>query len=265
MELVMGTVNLILVIVIFSLLMIYLGIKIYFTVTYQNYDLPLINSANDVISNQDLDEIVHYYQKVFHLEDYHLNYEVTENFITLGSAVKRRKKTLNFSKELFGSVGYELDYLIGTMWFVSQLANRKNHRVRFYDFTNRFGFMINFLLLLLTFLATLIIYLIGTITYDGEITNVTLNFFWTFPLFQMLSFFLFLNFFIIFYILVVLKGKLEKQYTETLNATFNQAFKPYAFDLKAARAYSMGVPTPHNLAFKTTNTKFKWLGPFVRN
>jgi hypothetical protein len=35
--------------------------------------------------------------------------------------------------------------------------------------------------------------------------------------------------------------------------------------LKAARAYSMGVPTPHNLAFKTTNTKFKWLGPFVRN
>jgi hypothetical protein len=27
----------------------------------------------------------------------------------------------------------------------------------------------------------------------------------------------------------------------------------------------MGVPTPHNLAFKTTNMKFKWLGPFVRN
>jgi len=261
----MGTVNLILVIVIFSLLTIYLGIKIYFTVTYQNYQLPLINSANDVISNHDLDQIVHYYQGIFQLNDYQLHYELTENFLTLGSAVSRRKKTITFSKALFGSVGYELDYLLGTLWFVSQLTNRKNHRVRFYDFTNRFGFLINFILLLFGFLASLIVYLIGAITYGGEITNATLNFFWTVPLFPILSFFFFLNFFIIFYILVTLKGKLEKQYTETLNLTFNQEFKTYAFDLNVARAYSMGVPTPHNLAFKTTNMKFKWLGPFVRN
>jgi hypothetical protein len=111
----MGTVNLILVIVIFSLLTIYLGIKIYFTVTYQNYQLPLINSANDVISNHDLDQIVHYYQGIFQLNDYQLHYELTENFLTLGSAVSRRKKTITFSKALFGSVGYELDYLLGTL------------------------------------------------------------------------------------------------------------------------------------------------------
>jgi len=111
----MGTVNLILVVVIFSMILIYLGIKIYFTITYQNYTPPLINSANDVISNQDLDAIVHYYQTTFGLQDYQLNYEVTENFLTLGSGLKHSKKKLMFSKELFGSVGYELDYLIGTM------------------------------------------------------------------------------------------------------------------------------------------------------
>jgi len=54
-----------------------------------------------------------------------------------------------------------------------------------------------------------------------------------------------------------MKGKLEKQYTQALNRTFNQEFKSYAFDLKAARQYSMEVPTPHNLAFKTTSLKFK--------
>jgi len=262
----MNVLNLILLIMIFFMLLAFLFVRIFFTMKYISFDVPRINSGNDVISNQDLNEIVKHYRAVFELEQYEIIFKQTDNLYSLDRGLDKKNKEIVFSKYIFNSVGYELDYILGTLWFLSQRLVKKNSLVRFYNFANNYGFVINFFLFLILFLLTLIIYLVVGVSYHGEIDNRTLMFLWNFPVLQLISFFLFFNSFILYIVLSRVKENIENTFSKEVMANFEKYFKQYSFDLKAARRYAKELPLPHNFAFKTLNlTKEKWLGPFVKN
>jgi hypothetical protein len=158
------------------MLFIFLAIRIYFSVKLLNHQVPLINSANDVISNKDLNQIVKQYQMVFGLQKYQIIFKETEALYNLGKGLNQYKKTITFSKIIFPSVGYELDYLIGTLWFISEKKIHKNHLVRTYDFLNRYGFNLLIIFLLIFLLLSCFIYLVVGVAYGGQVDNEVLRF-----------------------------------------------------------------------------------------
>jgi len=262
----MNILNLSLLIVIFFMLLAFLIVRIFFTSKYIHLDVPRINSGNDVISNHDLNEIVKHYRAVFELNNYEIIFKQTDSFYSLGRGLDKKNKEIVLSKYIFNSVGFEIDYILGTLWLLSQRLVKKNHFVRFYNFTNNYGFIINFFLFLIIFLVYLIVYVIVGVSYHGTIENKVLMFLWNYPILQLICFFLFFNSFILYAGLVRMKERIENAFLKEVMANFEKYFKEYSFDLKAARRYAREMTLPHNFSFRVSNlTKEKWLGPFVKN
>ncbi|PPE05269.1 hypothetical protein [Williamsoniiplasma lucivorax] len=226
---------------------------------YNNWNIPQINSANDVISNESIKTVINTFLKEYKLEDYEVVFTDHHSHFKPFSNLKKHKKQILISKHLFVSVGYELDYIVSKIWLSAQEI-KKNPRAIFYKISIKW---MNWTLMIIAILAYLLQTVISFyLMVVNDLTGIS-NFF-AFLLTSSIGTILLLATFVFFLFNYLLSWKLKEQmelaYNKDTVMIFKNTLSEYYFDFIAAREMATNIRSPLiNFGKKTT----KWFGPFV--
>lgn len=235
------------------------GFYLWFAKWYHDWHVLEINSGHDIIDSQTLDQLITETQKRLKLSDYQLEFEDSDYEQRLFWNLKRRQKKIVFTKRVFPSVGYELDYLLSRLWLSSKELS-KNRLVINYKWVVKYLPYCYLFLIVFCFFAQTIVFFLG-ISQQGTIINPVIDFLWINPIFAFLVVIFFAIWMFNFYIAFDLKVKIEMLYNQEIIPLTKEILGIYTFDFLAARRYAQELRIPYALTFK--NRLDKWLGPFV--
>ncbi|WP_027063137.1 hypothetical protein [Mesoplasma seiffertii] len=251
----------------FSLLLVYLIT----TRNYNHYQVPRINTYNDVIKSSDIERLLVEFKTMFNLREYEIIYTETDKYIKIFKNLNKKKKQIVISKKIFESVGYELDYLIARIW-LSAKAAQKDNKVLIYKLT-----VIIFPLILIWSILVLYVFQTTTFfigvsqhaTYTSEIERG-----WFFKAIVWLWNTKFVGFLIISLLIILIvnflvayryKEIIEHEYNNEIIGLVRTVMNDFYKDFIAARTYAQDIKYPFIPLIKTANfwEQSKWLGPFV--
>lgn len=256
--------NLALIIVSFFLLALYFFIRLYFTYQFRNTMTLRIESNNDVISNNEINDVVKKIQKEFNLEEWIVNYGELK-YSNFGRGINWKKKTIDIARLPMTSVGYELDYVISRLWYVKQIKS-KHYLVRVFSFVSNWWMKLVPYLCILLFILQAVIFFYGVGNHDGQtITNDGMKWLFDFPLIFILVFLFLLSIGMMFSFLQLMKTNLENEYTKDTLKIFKEQMNNFLFDFKSARTYSQRISIGYNFAMIKKNKAMliHWVGPFL--
>ncbi|ASZ09314.1 hypothetical protein CK556_03090 [Mesoplasma chauliocola] len=256
-------INLMLLIVNFIVLITLLFSMLYFSRAYYSYQVPRINSYNDVISSKEIERIINQFKKVYNLADYDVIYSNTESYISLFKNLNKRKKQIIISKKIFESVGYEIDYIISRLWISAQLKE-KNNLIRGYKALLVYVPILSLVTILICLLLNCILfgYMSGR---ELEQLDDLLVWLWKIPLFSILYFTAFLSLLFGYLISFKVKETIEYNYNNEMSGLVKIALEEYVQDFVSARTYSQNIRISYIPLIKSSDfwENSKWMGPFV--
>lgn len=235
------------------------AIYFWFTKTYQSWHVWQINTGNDVINSTELNQIVKEFRILLNLKKYKIVFVDDDKHHKLFSNLKKSKKQIVINKQIFVSVGYELDYLISRLWLSSQEI-KKSSLIRWYKILVKYLPTILIVLGFLSYLFNTFIFVIG-LTYLDSLDSKFINFLWYKPVVALLTMIFFGLLGLVFYGAVKVKAKVELAYNQEILGLAKKVLDTYYLDFTAARQYAQRIQIPFLLTFHSKREK--WLGPFT--
>ncbi|ATZ21082.1 hypothetical protein [Mesoplasma coleopterae] len=256
-------INLMLLIVNFIVMISLLFSVLYFNRAYINYQVPRINSYNDVISSKEIERIIEQFKRIYNLADYEIIYASTENYINLFRNLNKNKKQIVISKKIFESVGYEIDYIISRLWIASKI-NEKNGLVRGYKWLLVTIPFLSLALMCICLLMNCVLfgYMSGR---TNENTDKIILWVWKIPMFSILFFIGLISMIISYLFSFKVKETIEYNYSNEISSLVKIALEEYVQDFVSARTYAQNIKISYLPLIKNSDfwENSKWVGPFV--
>ncbi|PPE06790.1 hypothetical protein [Mesoplasma corruscae] len=261
----MNYLNLFLLILNFTGFIVLSFIYVYFTKQYYTYEVPRINSYNDVISNKQIEYFIEKLKEIYNLQGYNVVYESTSKYVRLFKNVKKNNKIV-ISKRIFESVGYEIDYLMSRIWLSDKKINRKKG-ITAYKISLKLIPICILIFMFIIFIFQFVVFIImqGSDVETGRLKSSFLYFFWQYPVLSICFLFFIFLLLMNYFWSMTLKLKVERNYTFECAKIINEYFNEFKNDFQAARTYSIAFKLSFMPIYKPHNfwESSKWVGPFV--
>lgn len=241
------------------------SLKLYNTLVYSRIKVREINSADINISTTKIEELIKNFQKYLKCPDLTIEYGVVDNYSRIFNMLNKKKKKITIPRWVMPSVGYEIDYLLASIWYNTKRYQNDKELKKFNLFWSVIPKLAYFIYSLTTVISMMLFIMYFFFSEDRIMIEGIFMWLIRIPIFQALSF---LTFFIIISCLYFsTKGKnwLETKYEREIVSFVDSECIGYKTDIIAARVYSLEFNKLNFEIFrfnqKTENTKF--LGPFV--
>ncbi|QBQ07495.1 hypothetical protein SGLAD_v1c02960 [Spiroplasma gladiatoris] len=240
-------------------------IKIFDTFIYSNAKIININSADINISTSKINEIISKFLEHLKIDDLKVIYGDHNSYIRVTKMLNKNKKQIDIPKWIMPSVGYELDYLLGSIWYSSKIYQKDKYVKRFnliaqvlptfFIFAYLLFFVLNIILIILNK------YVLSSADYYGSIFEFLGKYF----ILDMFVIILFIFYISSLYFATKQKINIETLYERDIVKFVDENCVGYKSDIGAARVHSIKIDKLFFNTFmfnkKTSNMKF--LGPFT--
>ncbi|QHX36484.1 hypothetical protein SBIUS_v1c02310 [Spiroplasma sp. BIUS-1] len=239
-------------------------IRIYNTFSLNKVVVHEINSADSNISSAKIETIISKFKIYLRAEELEVTYGENEGYSRINQMLNKRKKQINIPKWIMPSVGYELDYILASIWFNTKLFQKDKDLVKLNVIIKWFPLLLK-LIYALCFIASFVIYFINKEALITSSGSKFLIFIFNRPVFQLTGLMAFLAMTILSFTTNSLKEKLEEKYEREIIQFVKNECESYKQDISAARIYSKEFNKLDFKIFrfnaKTSNLKF--VGPFT--
>ncbi|AHI52652.1 hypothetical protein [Spiroplasma culicicola] len=240
-------------------------LKTYNTILYSKIEVKHINSADINISTSKINEIMNSFLKFLNVNDLKINYGEHEQYLRVHQMLNKSNKTIDIPRWVMPSVGYELDYLLASIWYNCKIYN-KDKEVKKYNFlVNILPAVFIFIYFILFAVWVVFIITISFFLREEDIIRSFLSVFQTYYLLEIPTIICFIVYISMIFLSPKLKYYLETKYEREIIDFVNSEFSGYKADIAAARVYALEIGKVHfgffKLSGKTINIKF--LGPFT--
>ncbi|WP_339022474.1 hypothetical protein [Spiroplasma endosymbiont of Crioceris asparagi] len=246
-----------------AIFLFYLSLKISITFIYGRAQVPSINNGSLTVSDKIIQETGDAAIKYLN-SDLTFEYSNEYYYSSIYNHLNKKQKKIIVPQWKQVSAGYELDYVLASIWFNAMLF-KKNKAIRFWKLvtTTIPSFCRNLFLISAVFIASL--YLLDH--YSNKMFLAKHHI-----LIEIILLFLLFIFFIMFFIYLFCilyannkKTIIESMYEKDMAAFFKTELRGYVEDIVAARTYSVNIPKVDfqiiRLNVKTENVKY--FGPFA--
>lgn len=241
--------------------------KLFNFTEYSKLNVVEINSADQNISSAKVAEMIKKFLLYLDIRENELkvNYESTETYSRVFSMLNRKRKEITIPKWVLPSVGYEIDYLLASIWYNVKLFKKDKGVRRMQLVAHIFPIIFIFTYYLL---LTLVFILFLTRTFIMPEAEFKTSFLFTIANWKILEV-TNLAFFILYIICefysTKIKMLLEINYERSIIKFVDEELIGYKNDISAARVFALQVRKMNYDSFrinaKTSNLKY--LGPFV--
>ncbi|AKX34455.1 transmembrane protein [Spiroplasma litorale] len=263
----MSDLNKILLIALILTLICFFTLKLFYTVLYSKIKILEINSPDANISTSKIDEIINNLKIYLKASDFNIDYGSKDNYQRIYQMLNKKKKTIEIPKWIMPSIGYELDYIIASIWYNIKVYQKDNFLKKF----NFFASVIPFIFLIIFYLFTILSFILYIVYYFvlnnpvDIVSNKFYEFLLTYPILQIIAITSFLLLVIDMFYINRIKLILETKYESEIIAFVDEYCQSYRYDITAARVYATNFNRINFKIFrfnsKTLNMKF--LGPFT--
>ncbi|AOG60203.1 hypothetical protein SHELI_v1c02480 [Spiroplasma helicoides] len=240
-------------------------IKIFNIISYSNIKIVQINSADINISTGKISEIIEKFKKYLDIEDLQIKYGETESYCNVGNMLNARKKIIEIPKWVMPSVGYELDYLLGSIWYNACLYKKESFIKKYNLAAYKLQIMFMFIYLLVIVLNFCLFFTLEFILKEEDISSSYLYLIWSYHILDVIDIFAFLFYISFQFLAAKSKLNLESMYERKLIKFVDEELAGYKSDLATARIFALQITKLYFSLFKinskTSNLKF--LGPFT--
>ncbi|WP_338970508.1 hypothetical protein [Spiroplasma endosymbiont of Labia minor] len=221
-----------------------------------------INSADDNISTSRIQEIISKAKMYFNISHVNVIYAESNN-ISLMHSYDRKNNKLLIPKILFSSVGYEIDWILGYMWYASKIIH-KNKQFILYNSIYKFIIPILFsLLLIVSGIAIIIVgFYISNPSFYAD--SDELQFLFKYQVFSIISLILCMIYFLLVVAPVNWKENMEFNFESEIRTFINNVLSDFKTDFIAARQFAHEIKQFYLPSFIKTNkvSDYKYLGVF---
>jgi hypothetical protein len=250
--------TLILLVLILSLIFM----RVIFTVIMYKTETPSIKSADNNISTTTFERIANSLKERLGLSEWNILQNSNDEYNSVANCVNHKKKVISITKFLVPSVGYEIDNLLGTIWFASKLINNDKKFTRFTLALNVFNLMFE----ILFYVSALLQFALWFVyKYDVMIViNSSLLFYIKS---HSVLFFTSLAILIVASFIQVLiygsKNSIEELYEREISAFVSSECREFSQDIVAARTFALNWKPILVPVFARKASSLRYLGPFV--
>ncbi|AGR41950.1 hypothetical protein [Spiroplasma diminutum] len=241
-----------------------LTIRLYNTFSLSKVIVHEINSADSNISSSKVESIIERFKIYLRAEELNIIYGETENYYRVNQMLNKRKKQITIPKWIMPSVGYELDYILASIWYNTKLIQKDKDIRKLEWIVKWFPIFLN-LIYILSFLAAIVFLFLDKDSIIKSNPSKFLIFLFNMPVFELISITTFLLIVILMFFTNSLKSILEEKYEMEIIHFVNNECESYKKDISVARVYSKSFNKLDFKIFrinmKTTNLKF--VGPFT--
>ncbi|WP_338985427.1 hypothetical protein [Spiroplasma endosymbiont of Diplazon laetatorius] len=257
------TKKVLLIFLVFSLIS-FITIRIYNSYVMNKVVVHEINSADSNISSSKIDSIISKFKIYLRAEDLQITYGETENYCRVNQMLSKRKKQINIPKWIMPSVGYELDYILASIWFNTKLY-QKDSEIRKLNMIIKWIPMFLYIIYFSTMIISFVIYFLNTDAIIAENPSNFLMFIFSKPIFEFICITAYITIMTLVFFSNQLKSKLEEKYEREIFQFVKNECESYKTDISAARVYAREFNKLDFKIFKfnakTQNLKF--FGPFT--
>lgn len=241
----------------------------FFNITeYSKINIVEINSADKNISSARIEEIINKFILYLGLTnaEIKINYGNSDTYSQIYSMLNRRKKEINIPKWIMPSVGYELDYLLASIWYNVKLYKKDKgvRKMQFFISVAPFMFMFIYYIFIFLIVALLIIrvFIMDEIYFNSSFLYEIFNF----KILELISLTFYFLFIICEFNTTRMKMLLEMNYERNIVKFVDEELGGYKADLSAARLYAIEVKKLNYETFRINSKtqNIKYLGPFVK-
>ncbi|AKU80114.1 hypothetical protein [Spiroplasma turonicum] len=263
----MSDLNKILLIALVLAIICLLSIRMIYTYMYSKINVYEINSPDSNISTSKIDDIIKNLKVFLNANDLKIEYANKENYQRIYQMLNKKKKTIEIPKWFMPSVGYEIDYIIASIWFNVKLYQKDKFIKRYCLLSVLVPLLLNvlFYLFFLLSIGTLIFIYLNQNNPEIFYANKVLTFLIDYPIFQILCLSTFIILLINSFYINKYKSLLESKYESEIISFVDKSCESYKFDIAAARVHSNNFPRINFkiLRFNSKTINMKYLGPFT--
>lgn len=260
----MEKVNLILLIILGLMFVLLLAIRAVNTLTYMKLNVPEIKSADINISTSKIATLIEGFTNFLGVSDLKIEYGTSEDYCKPFKMLNRKTNQVNIPKWVMPSVGYELDYLFGSIWLNAMLYKKDKDLNKFRILMNVFP-IVGRMFFYFGFIVAITLYVIYQVDFTVITTNEFLNGLYKIPVIQFFGISGFLLVVSSHMVVNNFKINLESKYERSITKFVEQECSGYKSDVVAARFYAIQFQKVSFSIFKgSKQTRYiKFLGPFV--
>ncbi|QGS51709.1 hypothetical protein [Spiroplasma tabanidicola] len=240
-------------------------LKMFNIYIYSSIKVVNINSADINISTSKINDITTKLVSYLNVTDLKIIYGETDFYCRITKMLNRKKQLVEIPKWIMPSVGYELDYLIASIWYNSKLY-KKDKYIKRYNFVAQIlpsTFILIYIVALILDLILIILnkYILSDFDYYGSFFEFLGKFF-ILDFIAILFFFMYIT---CLFFATKHKINIEATYEREIVKFVDENCEGYKSDIGAARVYSLKIDKLYLNTFlfnkKTSNIKF--CGPFT--
>ncbi|AUB31370.1 hypothetical protein [Spiroplasma floricola] len=239
-------------------------IRIFNTFSLNRIAIHEINSADSNISSSKIDSIIQKFKVYLKIEELNISYGETESYYRINQMLNKRKKQITIPKWIMPSVGYELDYILASIWFNAKLF-QKDRDIKKMQLILKWIPLFLYIVYFSTFILSFVIYFLNKEAIIQATSSKFLIFIFSKPLMELISLTVFLSIVILIFSSNILKIRLEEKYENEIIGFVKNECESYKMDISAARIYAKEFNKLDFKIFrinaKTSNLKF--VGPFT--
>jgi hypothetical protein len=240
----------------------FLVMRVVFTIVMLRQVTPEIKGPDNNISTAKLEIMIKKALAFFDITDWHVVQSQSEEYFSIANAINHKTKTINITKFNFPSVGYEIDNLLGNIFYAAGVLKKEKSFGRFIILVNVVVPVFRALFYFFTFLQ-LTLYVIF------KVDNLTI--------YQNIFLFKIMDWNMLFYIALAAailslifstfvygaKESMEVKYEFAIAPFISQYCTEYSQDIVAARTFALAWKTNIMPVFARKASALKYFGPFV--
>ncbi|ARU92046.1 transmembrane protein [Spiroplasma clarkii] len=241
--------------------------KIFNFFDYSKVEVAEINSADKNISSARVEEIIKAFMNYLGItqDQLKINYETGESYTKIFTMLNRRKKVINIPKWVMPSVGYELDYLLASIWYNAKLFKKDKGIRRMQIIAHTLPLVAGCIYVLALCLAITLLFVKVLIMNEIDFESSFLSIIYKIKILETIC----LVFYAIYLLCEVnslqIKFLLESNYERNIVKFVDEELTGYKSDITAARLYAVQIKKMHfdSFRFNSKTSNLKFLGPFV--
>ncbi|WP_342258503.1 hypothetical protein [Spiroplasma endosymbiont of Dioctria linearis] len=260
----MDSLNKILLIALGLSLISLITIRIFNTFSLNKIIIHEINTADSNISSSKIDSIISKFKVYLRAEELNVIYGETESYSRINQMINKRKKQIVIPKWIMPSVGYELDYILASIWFNTKLY-QKDKDIKKFQLIVKWIPLFLYTIYYSTLITAIVFSFLDKTSIIKENPSKFLIFIFEKPIFEFISISSFLFIVTLIFFSNSLKNGLEEKYEMEIIQFVKNECESYKKDISIARIYSKEFNKIDFKVFrfnsKTSNLKF--VGPFT--
>ncbi|QEH61607.1 transmembrane protein [Spiroplasma chinense] len=242
-----------------------LTLKVYNTIAYSKIKVININSADINISTSKINELIEKFLIYLNATELSVVYGESDTYSRISNMLNKNKKVIEIPKWFMPSVGYELDYIIASIWYNVTIYKKDKDLKKFNLISNILPKVFLFIYSIAIFFVFLLFILNNVII--SKIDNFH-SFLWYIERYHVLDAIAitsFLGYIITIYNSTKLKYFLEAKYERDIVKFVDKECSGYKSDISAARVYALDIEKLHYniFRFNSKTSHLKFLGPFT--